>query len=111
MSKSARRTEPEGCSAAPPDKVPTQQLNLTSAGVPEQEEETKPSDPGAESRSSTLVPEGADQGAMSDGSSESSLAIRVIKLLHNESPATMTSSTPSVTDQEEGKARGKILTS
>ncbi|XP_036006870.1 cell wall protein RBR3-like [Fundulus heteroclitus] len=119
MSKSARRTEPEGCSAAPPDKTPTlpvapaaagtQQLSSASAdgaGVPEEEEEqATPGDPGAESRSSSPVLGDADQGGMSDGSSESSLAVRVAKLLQNESPATMASSTPSVTDQEEGKAR------
>ncbi|KAM4540335.1 uncharacterized protein alms1 [Fundulus diaphanus] len=115
MSKSARRTEPEGCSAAPPDKTPTQpaaagtqQLSWASAdgaGVPEEEEKATPGDPGAESRSSSPVLGDADQGGMSDGSSESSLAVRVAKLLQNESPAAMASSTPSVTDQEEGKAR------
>ncbi|MEQ2187853.1 hypothetical protein GOODEAATRI_008868, partial [Goodea atripinnis] len=122
MSKSARRAEPEGCSAAPPDKIPTQpstaavtqQLNATSTdgkGLPEEEEKATPRDPGAESRSSSPIPEDADQGVISGGSSESSLAVRVAKLLLNESPATMTSSTPSVTDQEEGKARGKRFTS
>ncbi|KAK5615737.1 hypothetical protein CRENBAI_022775 [Crenichthys baileyi] len=115
MSKSARRAEPEGCSAAPPDKIPTQpstaavtqQLNATSTdgkGLPEEEEKATPRDPGAESRSSSPIPEAADQGVISGGSSESSLAGRVAKLLQNESPATMASSTPSVTDQEEGKA-------
>ncbi|XP_047200695.1 uncharacterized protein alms1 [Girardinichthys multiradiatus] len=116
MSKSARRAEPEGCSAAPPDKIPTQpstaavtqQLNATSTdgkGLPEEEEKATPRDPGAESRSSSPIPEDADQGVISGGSSESSLAVRVAKLLVNESPATVASSTPSVTDQEEGKAR------
>ncbi|KAM4723422.1 uncharacterized protein FYW61_014177 [Anableps anableps] len=115
-STQARRTEPEGCSAAPPDTVPTQpstaagtqQFNSTpadGAGVPEEEEKATASDPGADSRSSSPILEDADQGVLSNGSSESSLAIRVAKLLQNESPATMASSTPSVTDQEEGKTR------
>ncbi|XP_032402375.1 uncharacterized protein alms1 isoform X2 [Xiphophorus hellerii] len=112
-STQARRTEPEGCSAAPPDKIQTQpstaasttQLNAVLEEDNGEEEKTIPSDLGAESRSSFPVCEDADQGVMSDSSSESSLAIRVAKLLQNESSATMTSSTPSVTDQEEGKAR------
>ncbi|XP_016535891.1 uncharacterized protein alms1 isoform X2 [Poecilia formosa] len=119
-STQARRTEPEGCSAAPPDKIQTQpstaasttQFNAALEEDNEEEEEEKveeektiPIDPGAESCSAFPVCEDADQGVMSDSSSESSLAIRVAKLLQNESSATMTSSTPSVTDQEEGKAR------
>ncbi|KAM4542720.1 uncharacterized protein alms1 [Odontesthes bonariensis] len=120
LSKSARRTEPEGCSAAPPDKVPTQlpvikpspaasaqQLTSVPAdrgGVPEDEEKLTPGDP-AQSRSSSAIFEDTDQGVMSDGSSESSLAVRVAKLLQSESPSTMVSSTPSLTGQEEAKAR------
>ncbi|XP_039993980.1 uncharacterized protein alms1 isoform X2 [Xiphias gladius] len=115
LSKSARRAEPEGCSAAPPDNrvptqppvikplppVSTQQLTSTpteTAGVPEE-------DGPVESSSLTPTLEDADQGVMSDGSSESSLAVRVAKLLRSETPATMVSSTPSITDQEESKAR------
>uniref|UniRef100_A0A096LV08 ALMS motif domain-containing protein n=1 Tax=Poecilia formosa TaxID=48698 RepID=A0A096LV08_POEFO len=101
-STQARRTEPEGCSAAPPDKIQTQPSTAASTT---QFNAALPIDPGAESCSAFPVCEDADQGVMSDSSSESSLAIRVAKLLQNESSATMTSSTPSVTDQEEGKAR------
>ncbi|XP_072221926.1 uncharacterized protein alms1 [Leuresthes tenuis] len=120
LSKSARRTEPEGCSAAPLDKVPTQlpvvkpspaastqQLTSTSAdrgGLPEEGEKLTLGDP-AQSRTSSAIFEDTDQGVMSDGSSESSLAVRVAKLLQSESPSTMVSSTPSLTDQEETKAR------
>ncbi|XP_028250749.1 uncharacterized protein alms1 [Parambassis ranga] len=120
LSHSARRTEPEGCSSAPPDKVPTnpslnnpppavsaQQLTSTptdAAGVPEEETHAALGSP-VQSSSSSPVTDDADQGGISDVSSESSLAIRVAKLLQNESPATMVSSTPSVTDQEESKAR------
>ncbi|XP_069567843.1 mucin-19 [Brachyistius frenatus] len=121
LSESVRRTEPEGCSAAPPDKVPTQpplvrslpaasaqqQLSSTPAdtpGVPEEEEETTPGGP-VQISSVSPVLEDSDQGGMSDGSSDGSLAVRVAKLLQSESPATVVSSTPSVTDHEESKAR------
>ncbi|XP_035530533.1 platelet binding protein GspB isoform X2 [Morone saxatilis] len=121
LSQPARRAEPEGCSAAPPDnKVPplppvitplpalsTQQLTSTptdTAGLTEEEEQTTLEDP-AQSSSSSPILEDNDQGAVSDGSSDSSLAVRVAKLLQSESPATMVSSTPSLTDQEESRAR------
>ncbi|KAM7376329.1 hypothetical protein PAMP_006070 [Pampus punctatissimus] len=124
LSKSARRAEPEGCSAAPPDNavsiqppvikpspaVSTQQSSSTpstpsdTASTPEKEKLAIQGGP-VESGSSSLVLEDTDQGVMSDGSSESSLAVRVAKLLQSESPATMVSSTPSLTDQEESKAR------
>ncbi|XP_040055847.2 ALMS1 centrosome and basal body associated protein [Gasterosteus aculeatus] len=109
LSQSARRAEPEGCSAAPPDTAPpalapppdssTQQPTSTPADA-EEEEQTSPEGPG---QSSTL--EDTDQGGMSDGSSQSSLAIRVAQLLQSESPATMVSSTTSTKDHEEGRAR------
>ncbi|XP_044022772.1 uncharacterized protein alms1 isoform X2 [Siniperca chuatsi] len=121
LSQSARRAEPEGCSAAPPDNtVPAQppvikpllalsiqQLTTTPtdmAGVTEEEKQTTLEGP-VQSSSSSPILEDSDQGVMSDGSSESSLAGRVAKLLQSESPATMVSSTPSITDQEESKAR------
>ncbi len=122
-SQSACRAEPEGCSAAPPDnKVPpqppvikpspalsTQQLTSTPThmtGVTEEEKQVTLGGP-VQSSSSSPSLEDTDQGAQSDSSSESSLAIRVAKLLQSESPATMMSSTPSITDQEESRARGK----
>lgn len=121
LSKSALRTEPEGCSAAPADKAPTQLVvikppaaarteELTSApadsvDVPADEEITH-SEGAAQSRSSSPTLKDTDQGAMSDGSSESSLTARVAKLLQSDSPSTIVSSTPSITDQEESKARG-----
>ncbi|XP_060918987.1 serine-rich adhesin for platelets [Labrus mixtus] len=120
LSQSARRSEPEGCSAAPPDNtVPPQQpitkpspaqsaTQLTSTpaadttAVTEEETQTPPPSP-VQSSSSSTIPE--DQSVMSVGSSESSLAVRVAKLLQNESPSTMVSSTASTTDQEERQAR------
>ncbi|XP_067335829.1 serine-rich adhesin for platelets isoform X3 [Channa argus] len=121
LSKPARRTEPEGCSAAPPDsKIPTQpaviiplppvstqQLSSTSSdtvGAPEEDETTKIGHP-THSRSSSIIVSETDQGLLSDGSSESSLAVRVAKLLQSESPSTMVSSSNSITDQEESKAK------
>lgn len=74
----------------------------------EEEEQTAMEGP-VQSSSSSPILEDADQGVMSDGSSESLLAVRVARLLQSESPATMVSSTPSVTDQEESKARGKRI--
>ncbi|XP_037833580.1 uncharacterized protein alms1 isoform X2 [Kryptolebias marmoratus] len=116
ISKSARRTEPEGCSAAPPENIPTQpnvmkplpaastqQLNSTSSDRGGTSEEEESSSTAAQSHSSSSVIEDADQEAMSDGSSESSLAVRVAKLLQSESPLTMMSSKSSITDQEENK--------
>lgn len=126
LSKSAFRTEPEGCSAAPPDKAPTQPVAIKpppavstqeltstptdSVDVPEEEEEENtPSEGASQSRSSSPILKDADQGVMSDGSCESSLTARVAKLLQSESPSTMVSSTPSISDQEESKARGKTI--
>ncbi|CAI5695559.1 unnamed protein product [Oreochromis niloticus] len=121
LSKSAFRTEPEGCSAAPPDKAPTQPMTvkppqavstqeLTSTStdsvyVQEGEEEITSSEGASQSRSSSPILKDADQGVMSDVSCESSLTARVAKLLQSESPSTMVSSTPSISDQDKSKAR------
>lgn len=105
LSQSARRAEPEGCSAAPPDNrapppaaAPSPALSARLASTPADLQDHH-------SSCSSPVLQDDGQAALSDGSSESSLAIRVAKLLQSESPATMMSSTPSVTDQEDGKAR------
>ncbi|XP_075963431.1 ALMS1 centrosome and basal body associated protein isoform X2 [Anarhichas minor] len=117
LSQSARRAEPEGCSAAPPhNTVPPQPPVVTTppglstpqlTSTPADTEEGKQTSLEGPVQSSPSSPtfEDTDQGVMSDGSSKSSLAVRVAKLLQSESPATMVSSTPSVTDQEESKAR------
>lgn len=126
LAKSARRAEPEGCSAAPPDNAAPQQqppvINTSTAASTQQQSSSTPSDTAStpeeekqvtqggaveSSSSSPVHEEDTDQGVISDGSSESSLAVRVAKLLQSESPATMVSSTPSLTDHEESKARGK----
>ncbi|KAM4625961.1 uncharacterized protein alms1 [Polymixia lowei] len=121
VSKSARRAEPEGCSAAPPDNaVPTQAPLVQpspapsspqpassprdTASVSDEEAGSMRGGP-AESSSPSPVLGYPEQEPMSDGSSESSLAARVAKLLQSGSPATVMSSTPSTVDQEESRAR------
>lgn len=123
LSQSVRRAEPEGCSAAPPDAVPPQpalsgsppasispQLTPTplQADSVTGEDSQNAAEGPAQSGSSSPLHEDADQEAASDGS-ESSLAVRVAKLLQSESPATVVSSTPSTTDQEDSRARGERL--
>ncbi|XP_029972213.1 uncharacterized protein alms1 [Salarias fasciatus] len=119
LSKSVRRTEPEGCSAAPPDTalqqppvirppspVSAQQPASPPADPAEAAEDEEPTPPSpAQSSSSSPALEGPDQDGASEGSSESSLTVRVSKLLQRESPSTVVSSTPSSTDHEEGKTR------
>lgn len=125
LSKSVQRAEPEGCSAATPDKkIQTQpvvkplpavspQQTSTSSDTVEVPEEAEKTRTGGSARSSSSSPifEEVDKGLVSDVSSESSLAVRVAKLLQSESPATVVSSTTSITDQEESKARGITMLS
>lgn len=123
LSQSAHRAEPEGCSAAPldamappqpailksPPAVDTQQLSATltiEGSITEEEKPTPVEGPARSSDSSTPPHEDIDQAVMSDASSESSLAVRVAKLLQKETSATMMSITSSITDQEESRARG-----
>nr|XP_015824845.2 platelet binding protein GspB isoform X1 [Nothobranchius furzeri] len=111
VSISARRTEPEGCSAAPADKLhPQQQVTMPSPAAsmqqlyPEVGETPTP----AQNHSSSSVAHDNNQEAMSDGSSESSLAVRVAKLLQTESPDSVMSSTPSAADQEERRPKKRL---
>lgn len=120
LTKSSRRAEPEGCSSAAPDTAtplqppadkPPQQPDSTPADTASPPEEENQPTRGGATESSPPSPtvkelEDADHGGMSDGSSESSLAARVARLLQSDSPSTVVSSTPSVTDQEESKTRG-----
>lgn len=123
LSQSAHRAEPEGCSAAPldatvppqpavitpPPAVDTEQLSATltvEGSITEEEKPTPVEGPTRSSDSSTPPHEDSDQAAMSDASSESSLAVRVAKLLQKETSAAMMSITSSNTDQEESRARG-----
>ncbi|XP_056282933.1 nascent polypeptide-associated complex subunit alpha, muscle-specific form isoform X2 [Pseudoliparis swirei] len=110
LSQSARRrAEPEGCSAAPPDDAAPPQppvLTPTPADT-EGGTHTAPEGPAWSGASSPSF-EDTDPGATSDGSSRSSLAIRVVKLLQSDSPATLGSSTSSTTEQEQSNARERI---
>lgn len=116
LSQSARRAEPEGCSAAPVDNTvppqppsPALSIQLTSTATDTEEEMQASLEGPIQSSSPPPALENSDQGVMSDGSSESLLAVRVAQLLQNESPATMVSSTASLTDNEESKALGKRI--
>lgn len=117
LSQSVRRTEPEGCSSAPPDSTvpPQPPPSIPSASAPQQlpppsdteEEEKQATVEGPEQDTATSPSEDDhDQGVMSDGSSRSSLAAKVTHLLQTESPATVVSSSSSMTDREERRARG-----
>lgn len=110
----SRRTEPEGCSAADPDKVgpvglPAQQGNASSGSDDNQQSQESTVNGGicSPENSPTHSLQEGDLGVLSDGSSESSLAARVAKLLQSESPVSVVTSRPSTTDPEEGRARGK----
>ncbi|XP_052007423.1 uncharacterized protein alms1 [Xyrauchen texanus] len=110
-----RRAEPEGCSAADPDKAkqPTvlsvMQMNFPSgAGIhPQNQEQTENTVLGSSETSLSNV--SAEVASLSDISSESSLAARVAKLLQSESPVSMVTSRPSTADPEDSRAREWIL--
>ncbi|XP_034021511.1 uncharacterized protein LOC117506112, partial [Thalassophryne amazonica] len=131
LSKSTWRTEPEGCSAVPPDNTIPTQLPLkpsaaiitqaasspAEAGVPEEIEQITQTVP-AESSSSSPTLADTEQGT-NDGSSElsqtarvaareSPLSTRVAKLLQNDSPATTVSSMYIITDTEENTSKDWI---
>lgn len=117
LPQSVHRTEPEGCSAAPPDStIPPQPAPTASSGsglqqlppavdTEEEEEEAAVEDP-EQNDPPPLLKQDTDQGALSDGSSGSSLAAKVSELLQTESPTSVMSSTSSTTDQER-RARGR----
>ncbi|XP_054652806.1 serine-rich adhesin for platelets isoform X2 [Dunckerocampus dactyliophorus] len=118
ISQPSRRAEPEGCSAAPPDSTaPPPPLTVTPSPTMDPQEPTSlaadpedmpegeqpsPGDPGLRNFSPP-IPEDQDQTVLSDGSSQSSLTVRVAKLLQNDSPA------GSVTDQDDHKHRRRFL--
>ncbi|XP_056327278.1 centrosome-associated protein ALMS1 isoform X2 [Danio aesculapii] len=111
-----RRAEPEGCSAADPDKgKPTTttsaiQISLPSIAVSvPQNEEDKSEDAPIGSSENSLSHVSAEAESLSDSSSESSLAARVAKLLQSESPVSMVTSRPSTADPEDSRAREWIL--
>lgn len=110
-----RRAEPEGCSAADPDKAkpPTatsvMQINVPSipGNLQQNQDKTEDASIGSSENSSSHV--SAEVGSLSDSGSESSLAARVAKLLQSESPVSMVTSRPSTADPEDSRAREWIL--
>lgn len=109
-----RRAEPEGCSAADPDKAkpPTatsaMQINVPSiaGNLPQNQDQTEDPAIGSSENSSHVS---AEVESMSDSSSGSSLAARVARLLQSESPVSMVTSRPSTSDPEDSRARGKHI--
>lgn len=96
-----RRAEPEGCSAADPDKVgPVSQPDQDSA-----EDVAASSFVASPSHSSAEVEMGTPLG--SDSGSDCSLAARVSKLLQSESSVSVLTSRPSTTDTEKSRPGGK----
>ncbi|KAK7148845.1 hypothetical protein R3I93_013003 [Phoxinus phoxinus] len=110
-----RRAEPEGCSAADPDKAkpPTatsiMQINVPSIPGNLQQNQDKTEDAGIGSSENSSSHFSAEVGSLSDSCSESSLAARVAKLLQSESPVSMVTSRPSTADPEDSRAREWIL--
>ncbi|XP_057198589.1 uncharacterized protein alms1 isoform X2 [Triplophysa rosa] len=110
-----RRAEPEGCSAADPDKAKQPAARLTvqsnvplmTGNFPQNQEETENAVVGSSGYSPSHA--SADAGSLSDSNSESSLAARVGKLLQSESPVSMVTSRPSTADPEDSRAREWIL--
>ncbi|TRY69627.1 hypothetical protein DNTS_032745 [Danionella cerebrum] len=102
-----RRAEPEGCSAADPDKAKPftatsgMQINAPPSAVnlpPKPEDDAI----GSSENNSQVS---AEAGCLSDSSYESSLAARVARLLQSESSVSMVTSRPSTADPEDSRAR------
>ncbi|XP_056617097.1 uncharacterized protein alms1 isoform X2 [Triplophysa dalaica] len=110
-----RRAEPEGCSAADPDKAKQTAARLTvQSNVPlmtgnfsYNQDDTENAVVGSSGYSPSHA--SADAESLSDSSSENSLAARVGKLLQSESPVSMVTSRPSTADPEDRLAREWIL--
>ncbi|XP_043111543.1 uncharacterized protein alms1 isoform X2 [Puntigrus tetrazona] len=106
-----RRAEPEGCSAADPDKAKpptvTSALQIVVPSIAETQDQTEDALIGFSENNSSQV--SVEVESMSDSSSESSLAARVAKLLQSESPVSMVTSRPSTSDPEDSRAREWIL--
>lgn len=111
-----RRAEPEGCSAADPDRVGPVSLSITqgntsstSYGQQQSQDCTENTGISSSAISPTHSQTEAEMGALSDASSQHSLASRVAKLLQSESSVSVVTSRSSTTDPDESRARGKHL--
>ncbi|KAI1887480.1 hypothetical protein AGOR_G00190750 [Albula goreensis] len=120
--KSARRSEPEGCSSSVPDRVAPVFISVIKVKPPSpgggawqgrvhevtESPHTESSGSSSEERSQAPNIKAADLVVESDSSSSSSadtLTTRVAALLRNESPATMASSNASTADEDDRRAR------
>ncbi|KAK2852778.1 hypothetical protein Q7C36_007979 [Tachysurus vachellii] len=111
-----RRAEPEGCSAADPDRVgPVSQSitqgNASSTSDCQQQSQDHTENAGiilSEIRPTHSQTE-AEMGVLSNGSSEHSLASRVAKLLQSESSVSVVTSRSSTADSDESQAREWIM--
>lgn len=109
-----RRAEPEGCSAADPDRLGPVSLSITqrnasstSDGQQQSQDHTDNSGSSSSEISPTHSQTEAEIGVLSDASSEHSLASRVAKLLQSESSVSVVTSWSSTAEPDESRARGK----
>ncbi|XP_066535570.1 serine-rich adhesin for platelets isoform X2 [Hoplias malabaricus] len=113
-----KRTEPEGCNSADPDKLGPVSLSLMQGNALSVSDDHQQIQESAEN-TGIISPEyspthsqteaDTEVAVSSDSSSESSLAARVAKLLQSESPVSVVTSRPSTTDPEESRAREWIM--
>ncbi|KAK3554422.1 hypothetical protein QTP70_023055 [Hemibagrus guttatus] len=111
-----RRAEPEGCSAADPDRVgpviqSITQGNAFSTSDGQQQSQNHTENAGIISSeiSPTHSQTEVEIGVLSNASSEHSLASRVAKLLQSESSVSVVTSRSSTADPDEGQARDWII--
>ncbi|XP_053476964.1 centrosome-associated protein ALMS1 isoform X4 [Ictalurus furcatus] len=111
-----RRAEPEGCSAADPDRVGPVSLSITqgnssstSDGQPQSQDHTENAGISSSEISPAHSQREAEMDVLSDASSEHSLASRVAKLLQSESSVSVVTSRSSTADPDESRAREWIM--
>ncbi|KAI5606798.1 Alstrom syndrome protein 1 isoform X2 [Silurus asotus] len=110
-----RRAEPEGCSAADPDRAGPVTVSITqgNASTSDGEQQSLDHTENVAISSSEISPthsqtEG-EKGVLSDASSEHSLASRVAKLLQSESSVSVVTSRSSTADPDERRAKEWII--
>ncbi|XP_026997931.2 Alstrom syndrome protein 1 isoform X2 [Tachysurus fulvidraco] len=111
-----RRAEPEGCSAADPDRVGPVSQSITQGNASSTSDCQQQSQDHTENAgiilseiSPTYSQTEAEMGVLSNGSSEHSLASRVAKLLQSESSVSVVTSRSSTADSDESQAREWIM--
>ncbi|GAA6110583.1 Alstrom syndrome protein 1 isoform X1 [Tachysurus ichikawai] len=107
-----RRAEPEGCSAADPDRVGPVSQSITqgnASSTSDCQDHTENAGIILSEISPTYTQTEAEMGVLSNGSSEHSLASRVAKLLQSESSVSVVTSRSSTADPDESQAREWIM--